>query len=320
MASDTTINQAKQSGKKVVSYSQYKTYKACPLSYKYKYIDKLSVKEKTIPLIFGTAIHDTIQSYLYSIYNPKEFAEDVYVNDIHINQYATCDKKGKCKDFDMETMLKDRLRYETQQIPDEYKGKWVTKEQLVEHLSDGIEIIKFLKKKPSKWFRTRGMELIGIEVPVEEHITDDLKFIGYIDVLLKDVEDTYYVIDLKTSTKGWKDYHKKDKHLTNQNLIYKHHISKQFNVPIEDVEAEYIILKRKINEQAEFAVMKQRMQSFKPAQSKRTVKQAVEDFNQFVDEALLSKTSKFEPNPTKFNCTYCEFYKRGICTSHYFVK
>ena len=61
---------------------------------------------------------------------------------------------------------------------------------------------------PPDWFKKRrqnyfskGYELVGIETPINYELSNDIKFIGYIDVLLYDkVRDRYKIIDIKTST------------------------------------------------------------------------------------------------------------------------
>ena len=47
-----------------ISYSQLSMYNDCPLRWKLNYVDKLSISESNIYLIFGTAMHEVIQTYL----------------------------------------------------------------------------------------------------------------------------------------------------------------------------------------------------------------------------------------------------------------
>ena len=47
-----------------ISYSQISMYNDCPLRWKLKYVDKVSISESSIHLIFGTAMHEVLQHYL----------------------------------------------------------------------------------------------------------------------------------------------------------------------------------------------------------------------------------------------------------------
>ena len=50
----------------------------------------------------------------------------------------------------------------------------------------------------------------------------DMKFVGYMDVVLHDKKTgRMKIIDIKSSTMGWNKYMKADKNKTNQLLLYK---------------------------------------------------------------------------------------------------
>ena len=73
---------ARMLGKKTVSYSQFSRYKTCPKSWKLSYIDKHREFDPSIFLIFGTAFHETLQTYLDTMY--KESA--VKANELDVNK------------------------------------------------------------------------------------------------------------------------------------------------------------------------------------------------------------------------------------------
>ena len=52
-----------------ISYSQISMYGDCPLKWKLNYVDKLRVSESNIYLIFGTAMHEVLQTYLEIMYH-----------------------------------------------------------------------------------------------------------------------------------------------------------------------------------------------------------------------------------------------------------
>ena len=51
-----------------ISYSQISIYNDCPLHWKLNYVDKLSIRESNIHLIFGSAMHEVLQTYLDIMY------------------------------------------------------------------------------------------------------------------------------------------------------------------------------------------------------------------------------------------------------------
>ena len=302
---------------KRVSYSQYKLWKKCPLSYKYKYVDRIAEDKLSIHLGFGTAMHDTIQSYLYVMYNKRKLPKDAEVNGIPVRDYIIRDGK-KFVDFDTDRLLKERMYDEVKKIPDWKRDDSITKENMIEFYQDGVEIIKYLKKHRSDWFSLKGIELVDIEMKLNENIKENLSFIGYIDILLKDKKTgSYFIIDLKTSTKGWGDWQKKDKSLTNQNLLYKNYLSEKLNVPQDKINVEYIILKRKIPEDPEWPAMSRRLQRFIPTDGKVSMNRAINDFNEFVDKVFDEngerKTEGYEPTPSTSACRFCEFNQRNLC-------
>ena len=74
-------------------------------------------------------------------------------------------------------------------------------------------------------------------------------FIGYIDlVILHKPTNTLKIIDIKTSTRGCKKYQKADKNKTDQLLLYKSFYSRQFDMPLDRIDVEYFIVKRKLYE------------------------------------------------------------------------
>ena len=52
-----------------ISYSQISMYNDCPLRWKLNYVDDLRIFESNIYLIFGTAMHEVLQTYLEIMYH-----------------------------------------------------------------------------------------------------------------------------------------------------------------------------------------------------------------------------------------------------------
>jgi hypothetical protein len=122
------------------------------------------------------------------------------------------------------------------------------------------------------------------------------------------------IIDLKTSTRGWNQYQKADKVKTSQMLLYKKFYSEKYNVPLDKIEVEYQILKRKVSDTTEFTIP--RISKFVPANGKPSVNAAWKGFMEFVDsvynEEGVVKQVDFPTNKSK-SCDWCEFKTRKIC-------
>ena len=213
-----------------ISYSQISMYSDCPLRWKLNYVDRLSISESNIHLIFGTAMHEVLQTYLEIMYY------DTVKNANFLN---------------LEEMLRDKLIEQFKQAEEQDGKPPCTKEDLMEFFDDGILIIDFFKKRRNQYFSKRDWELIGCEIPIEVDLKNNIKIVGYLDVVIRHIPtDSIKIIDIKTSTMGWNKWMKKDENKTQQLLLYKQFYSKQYDHPIERIEVEYFIVKRKLWEKA----------------------------------------------------------------------
>jgi len=270
-------------------------YNECPLRWKLNYVDKLSIRESNIHLIFGTAMHEVLQTYLEVMYN------DTIKNADMLN---------------LEEMLKDKL-VEQFKIAEENDGKSpCKKEDLQEFFQDGVDILDFFRKKRGDYFQRRQYELIGCEVPIEVMLEKNVKMVGYLDIVLKHIPtDTITIIDIKTSTRGWNKWQKMDKNKTQQLLLYKKFYSEQYKVPIDSIDVEYFIVKRKLWENTDFP--QKRVQKFIPANGKPSVNKVINGLNLFLNNSFTDegehKTDKIFALPSKKACRFCEFNQTEYC-------
>ena len=279
-----------------ISYSQLSMYNECPLRWKLNYIDKLSIRESSIHLIFGTAMHEVLQTYLEVMYNDSAKNADV---------------------LDLNEMLKDKL-IEQFKIAEQDDGKApCTKEDINEFFQDGVEILNFVKSKRNQYFQKRDYELIGCEVPIAYDLEKSVKLIGYIDiVILHKPTNTIKIYDIKTSTRGWNKWMKIDKNKTQQLLLYKQFYSKQYNHPIDKIEVEYFIVKRKLWENTDFP--QKRVQKFVPASGKPSMNKVIKGLDLFLENVFTEegeyKTDKIFSLPSKKACRFCEFNGTEHCS------
>jgi hypothetical protein len=279
-----------------VSYSQYGMWTSCQQQFKLSYIDKLGESSANIHTIFGSAMHETIQHFLSVMYGVS---------------------KKQALLLDVEGMLKEKLvEHFTTEKAKMTEGTPCTQIELEEFFGDGRQILHYFKTKLDKLYTKSGFELVSIELPLNAELRPGVNFVGFIDIVLKEVSSgKIIIIDLKTSTRGWNQYQKADKVKTSQMLLYKKFYSEKYNVPLDKIEVEYQILKRKVSDTTEFTIP--RISKFVPANGKPSVNAAWKGFMEFVDsvydEIGAVKQVDFPTNKSKA-CDWCEFKSRKICS------
>ena len=278
---------------KAISYSQFSVFKECRYRWSKHYRENVKIYTPSIYTIFGTAMHETLQNYLDVMYNESIVKAD---------------------EIDLVEYFEEALRKE-------YKGNFkknkdlhfTSSEELHEFYEDGLNIIEFFKKNKTKYFSKRGWHLVGCEIPIRvipNSKYPNVLFQGFIDVLMYHEEtETFKVIDLKTSTYSWGPKKKKDQLKQLQLVFYKKYLSQMFNIPIDKIEIEFIILKRKLYESADYAIP--RIQQFIPASGKVKLNKAKNEIDEFITTAFNPKGGfselKYEPTPSKEACFYCPF-------------
>jgi hypothetical protein len=284
---------------KTVSYSQYSLHKTCPYLWYSQYAKGLYQFKPSIHLVFGTSLHETLQLWLKVMYTQSGSAADK---------------------MDLELDFKQRLLQEyKKRVQENNNEHFSSKEELHEFYLDGIAILDWVKKKRNRYFSLRNVELVGIEIPVKTQANRGIENVvlkGAIDFILYDKTlNRYSIYDIKTSTRGWTDQDKKDDKKINQVLLYKKFFSEIQQVPEEDVDVTFFIVKRKVPEIKDFPIY--RVQEFKPAHGKTKVKKAYEDFQSFITECFTPEGQYVEKNYYKNvgdSCKFCPFNDRpDIC-------
>ena len=135
-------------------------------------------------------------------------------------------------------------------------------------------------------------------------------------VLHNKVTGRVKIIDIKTATMGWNKYMKADKNKTNQLLLYKQFFSKEREIPIDKIDIEYLILKRKLYENLQYP--QKRIHTFSPASGKPSVNKVMKRLQEFMDDFFDESGNQILKEYTKIastkNCKYCEFKdKPDLC-------
>lgn len=283
---------------KTISYSQFSSYRECPHRWYLTKVKKLALFEPSIHTVFGSAFHDTLQHWLKCFYT-----EGV----------------KKANEINLEEYLGSRLRahYKQQKAQTGWKN-FSSSEQMEEFYEDGVAILDYLKKRTAKYFPFRGTFLVGIESRLLYKLVDNVYFQGYVDVILYD-ENTkrYKVIDIKTSTSGWNKWAKDDDNKKAQLVLYKEFLAVQYNIPVDQIDVEYFIVKRKVPLIPDYPAMARRIQTFTPASGtgkrnevKRGLKEMIEDV---FDENGEYKDKAYDKRPSKSTCKFCVFKNNPLC-------
>jgi hypothetical protein len=281
-----------------VSFSQYGMWSSCPQQYKLNYIDKLGKSSANIHTIFGSAVHETIQHYLSVMYGvSKKQADEINIDKLLLER------------------MRENYKVEVEKMSE---GTPCSQEELEEFFGDGRRILEWFMKHIGKFYSKSGYELVGIEIPLNKEIKKGVHFIGYIDIVLKDIaENAIIIIDLKTSTMGWNKYQKEDRLKNSQILLYKKYYSELFDIPLTKIRVEFQIMRRKLPEDSPYPVP--RISKHIPPNGSPSVNKVYDEFMSFID-IVFDDEGNFRdipypkvPGNAKKNCKWCEFSVRGLC-------
>lgn len=286
---------------KSISYSQLSMYMSCPKKWALRYRDGYKIPA-SINMTFGTAIHETVQKYIHTMYKESGVQADK---------------------IDLEEYFEERFReVYTKDYEDNKNIHFSNPEEMREFYDDGIAILEFIKKRRKEYFSSRGWHLVGIELPIiisPDKRYNNVLYSGFIDlVMYHEPTNEFVIYDIKTSTRGWGDKEKKDEIKQFQILLYKAYFSELFGVPEDNINVKFFILKRKIWEESDFP--QKRIQEFTPANGKTKIKKAKTALNIFI-ESIFNLDGSYKDvdhlaTPSKSACMYCPFNKRkDLCPS-----
>ena len=276
-----------------VSFSQYSMWSSCPQQYKLSYIDGLSESSSNIHSVFGTAMHETLQHYL--------------------DKCLRISKSQADKMIDLKEYLKERMRETYIKESNNGETSICTKEEMVEFLEDGNVLLDWFQKSKNfnRFFSLKHDELVAIEQPINTKIGDNVNFMGFIDLVIRDTfNGRYRIVDFKTSTRGWSKYQKSDPVKNAQILLYKKFYAELIGVSEDIIDVEFIILKRKVAVREDIPT--HRMSKHVPANGKPSINKAWNGFKAFVesvfDEAGNYRLGvNYHKKPSKL-CSWCEFF------------
>ena len=165
-----------------ISYSQVFTYLGCSLKYQFMYVEARPPEHTNIALSFGGALHVAIERY-YRTLKDKNYLEPLSV---------------------LEELFQDCISMELDhtEIPVLYKKETPDREST-------IKMGKALLKAFYESIDLSGMEIVAVELPLSARLYTDtgeateLKLIGVIDLVLRNLEAELIAVDHKSAAKPY---------------------------------------------------------------------------------------------------------------------
>ena len=272
----TVVPEMDWATEKNISYTQLSAWSECPHKWKMMYIEKMK-QPPSIHLSFGTAMHETLQEYMELMYNKGQ-------------QHAD--------EFDAHADFQERFLALYKADVDKLGENFATQKELIEFTNDGLNIIDFFLRHRQEHFQKHGWKLLGIEMPIllaPHEGYPNVKLMGKLDLVMFDETLHKIVIwDIKTSTRGWTKWDKENKLKTSQMVIYKKYFAEQYNVPVENIDVRYFIVKRKIPENPRYPIMKSRIQKFEPSSGKTTQNKMVKNVRAFIEDVFIDGSYMYD--------------------------
>ena len=252
---------------KHVSFSQLKDWHFCPFYHKLVRIDGLKGFRGNTFTAFGNAIHDTCESML------TEGLDRPY-------------------DFFLERFGKvlNELRSEGIEIDD----------GLVEKMEEQARpLVELVLPELEEYFGE--YEVVSAEELLYEDIDDsELKYKGYIDLVLRTPDGKTHVIDWKSCSWGWDSRKKSDAMVTYQLTFYKYFYARKHGLDPKDVETHFALLKR--------TAKQNNVEFFRVTSGQIKTNNALNFLNKAIYNIQKDKHIK-----NRLSCSKCDFYKTEHC-------
>lgn len=264
-----------------ISYSSWMSFrKGCQWRWKLDVCDELRSNNKGIHMDFGTACHAAIEHYR-TRKDPISLADALDWFEITFRQLHE------------QNVLEYREKERSARVDDFVKAGRV----IISELDNCLEL--------------REAEIIYNEHPLRLPIdrSDDLKidFKGFIDMVIKWKDGrgnpVLYVVDFKTCSWGWDGEKRRDRDLAAQLFLYKHFLSKEFNLDPKQIRCAFVLLKKRPPKGA-CAV-----EFFPVSAGPISVQHALDELN----SDLTDIKKRFDTNTLKKNRNHCVSPFGDVC-------
>jgi len=253
-----------------ISYSEVKNWSECTWRHKLLYIDRVIVRQGNEHTAFGTSVHETVENMLLGkIENPYTYFDKVFTGELR--------KIGLEEDSELASGMRTQI----------------------------VGLFEEVVPALNEYFASKGgWEVFATEEALKEPITEtkimNYDFKGFIDLVLKDGNGHYHVIDWKTCSWGWHARKKNDILFTRQLVLYKYYYSKKHNLNPRVISTHFGLLKR--------TSKKSRVELFRVTSGERKTKNSLD----FLNKALYNITNK-RYIKNRLSCKYCPFIETEHC-------
>jgi len=251
-----------------VSYSEIKLWHECPRKHKLQYIDKIDGFKGNLHTAFGTAIHSVCEHGLLdeNLDRGKHFLEE----------------------FEKEVASLKEKKVEIQSdLHEQMMGQYAP-------------IVSSFRDELDNYFE--NCEVVSTEEKLYEDIEGhDLKFKGFIDLVVKTPDGKYHILDWKTTSWGWDARRKADKIVNYQLTLYKVFWAKKHGIPLDMVETHFGLLKR--------TAKNNNTEIFRATSGPTKIRNALT----FLEKAVINIKRGFVIK-NRLSCKGCAFYKTEHCS------
>jgi hypothetical protein len=251
-----------------VSYSEIKLWNECPHKHKLQYIEKIEGFKGNLHTAFGTAIHSVCEHGLLDekLDREKHFLEE----------FAKELTSLKEKEVVVDMSLHEQMMGQYQPIVSSFRDE-------LDNYFDDCEVISTEEE---------------LYEDIEGH---NLKFKGFIDLVVKTKDGKYHILDWKTCGWGWDARKKADKIINYQLTLYKVFWAKKHGIPLNMVETHFGLLKR--------TAKKNNTEIFRVTSGQIKINNALT----FLEKAVINIKRKISIK-NRLSCKYCQFYNTKHCT------
>jgi len=258
-----------------ISFSELKNWQKCAYYHKLVHINKLKAFKGNEYTAFGSAIHSVCEQRCTG-------ADDSFKDEEHFDEVF----KSILKDLEPEVELNISL----------VRSMRSQARNIIPH------IMASLKDNFGDY------EIISVEErlmeEIEDYISEEYSFKGFIDLVLKTKDGKYHIIDWKTCSWGWNAQRRSDPMTIYQLTFYKHYYAYKHKIDPENIETHFALLKRTAKDD--------NIEMFRVSNGKKRTENALK----LLKEALYNITNeKHVKNRLACHGPFgpCEFYKTKHC-------
>lgn len=258
-------------GKPHISFSEVKDWNDCSYRHQLKHVKKIDLFKPSIFLDFGTGIHAACENFL------KTRNMDVEIATKYLDEMWT--KNAGHEGFDEVSLAK-------------------SKKEVLEILA---EVPAFMDSQFPDW------EFVAAEEQLYEVVGDHPHaFKGFIDGVIKAKgkkgEDIVWLLDWKSSQRGWLKQKKQDKMTAAQLVLYKTFWSKKHGIDLKKIRCAFVILKKS-------AKPGNHCELFPISVGEVTIKR-----NLKLLDNMMATVKRGIALKNKNSCTYCDYRGTEHCT------